>query len=152
MIVKWPGVVRSGTTSDQPVTSTDFYPTILEMAGLPARSAQHLDGVSLGSILRQSGPLTRNALYWHYPHYSNQGGFPGGAIRVGSEKLIERFEDGRVHLYDLARDPGEREDLASRQPARVAALRDQLHAWYREVGAKFLEPLPGGPEPWRPVK
>lgn len=150
MIVKWPGVVRAGTTSDEPVTSTDFYPTILEMAGLPGRPAQHLDGVSLGPILRQSGPLRRNALYWHYPHYSNQGGFPGGAIRVGSEKLIERFEDGRVHLYDLARDPGEREDRAARQPARVAALREQLHAWYREVGAKFLEPLPGGPAPWRP--
>jgi hypothetical protein len=69
---------------------------------------------------------------------------------VGNEKLIERFEDGRVHLYDLARDPGEREDLAARQPARVAALRDRLHGWYREVGAKFLEPLPGGPAPWRP--
>lgn len=150
MLVKWLGVTRPGTTSDQPVTSTDFYPTILEMAGLPARPAQHLDGVSLGPILRRSGRATRNALYWHYPHYSNQGGFPGGAIRAGNEKLIERFEDGRVHLYDLARDPGEREDLATRQPARVAALRDQLHAWYREVGAKFLEPLPGGPAPWRP--
>ncbi len=151
MIVKWPGVVRPGTTSYQPVTSTDFYPTILEMAGLPGRPSQHLDGVSLGPIIRRSGQLTRNALYWHYPHYSNQGGFPGGAIRVGNEKLIERFEDGRVHLYYLARDPGERGDLAARRPARVAALRNQLHAWYREVGAKFLEPLTGGPAPWRPL-
>lgn len=150
LIVKWPGVTNPGATSDQPVTSTDFYPTILEMAGLRGRPEQHLDGVSLGPILRRSGPLTRSALYWHYPHYSNQGGFPGGAIRVGHEKLIERFENGRVHLYDLARDPGEREDRAAQQPARVAALRDQLHAWYREVGAKFLEPLPGGPAPWRP--
>jgi arylsulfatase A-like enzyme len=151
MIVKWPGVVRPGSSSDQQVMSTDFYPTILEIADLPARPAQHLDGVSLGPILRRSAPLKRSALYWHYPHYSNQGGFPGGAIRLGDEKLIERFEDGRVHLYDLARDPGEREDLAVRQPARVAVLRDQLHAWYREVGAKFLEPLPGGPTPWRPL-
>lgn len=150
MIVKWPAVAQPGSISDQPVTSTDFYPTILEMAGLPAKGAQHLDGVSLGPILRQASPLTRDALYWHYPHYSNQGGFPGGAIRAGNEKLIERYEDGRVHLYDLVRDPGERDDLAARRPHRVAALRDQLHRWYREVGAKFLEPQADGPMPWRP--
>jgi arylsulfatase A-like enzyme len=137
-------------TTDRPVLSTDFYPTILEMAGLPPRPEQPLDGVSLVPLLRRSGAFDRDALYWHYPHYSNQGGFPGGAIRLGHEKLIERFEDGRVHLYDLAADPGERTDLAERRPDRVKALRDQLHRWYRDVGAKFLEPKPGGPAPWRP--
>ncbi len=150
LIIKWPGVVRPGATSDAPVISTDFYPTMLEMAGLPARPAQHQDGVSLAPILRQSGSLRRDALFWHYPHYSNQGGFPGGAIRVGSDKLIERFEDGRVHLYDLGRDPGERDDLAARQPARAAELRDRLHGWYQDVGARFLEAHPDGPAPWRP--
>jgi hypothetical protein len=109
-----------------------------------------LDGVSLAPILTQSGSLEREALFWHYPHYSNQGGFPGGAIRVGNDKLIERFEDGRVHLYDLGRDLGERDDLAARQPARVAELRTRLHAWYRQVGARFLEVRPDGPAPWRP--
>ena len=130
--------------------SPDLYPTMLEMAGAPARPAQHLDGVSLAPILRGSGGIAREALFWHYPHYSNQGGFPGGAVRVGTEKLIERYEDGRVHLYDLARDPGERDDLATSRPERVTALRARLHAWYREVGARFLEPLPDGPAPWRP--
>jgi arylsulfatase A-like enzyme len=150
LIVKWPGVTRAGATSDAPVISTDIYPTILEMAGRPAKPAQHLDGVSLAPILRQSGTLGRDALFWHYPHYSNQGGFPGGAIRVGHDKLIERFEDGRVHLYDLGRDVGERDDLAARQPARVAELRTRLHAWYRQVGAQFLQARPDGPAPWRP--
>jgi arylsulfatase A-like enzyme len=150
LLIRWPGVTRAGATSAEPAMSTDFYPTILEMAGLPARPAQHLDGISLAPVLRQSGPLGRDALFWHYPHYSNQGGFPGGAIRVGTDKLIERYEDGRVHLYDLARDPGEREDLAARRVDRVAELRNRLHAWYRQVGAEFLRAKPDGPAPWRP--
>ncbi len=150
LIVKWPGMTRPGTTSDEPVISTDFYPTLLDMAGLPARPAQHRDGVSLAPLLRQSGAPTRDALFWHYPHYSNQGGFPGGAIRVGREKLIECFEDGRVHLYDLAADPGERDDLAAARPDRVTALRSRLHAWYRDVGAEFLRPGADGAAPWRP--
>lgn len=150
LVIKWPGVTRAGTTSDQPVISTDFYPTMLEMAGLPSRPAQHLDGVSLVPLLKRTGALRRDSLYWHYPHYSNQGGFPGGAIRAGDEKLIERFEDGRVHLYDLKRDPGERTDLASRRPDRVARLRARLHKWYLDVGAQFLRAKPDGPAPWRP--
>ena len=116
------------------------------MTGAPLRPSQHLDGLSLVPVIHgDNGPL-HEALFWHYPHYSNQGGFPGGAIRVGSDKLIERFEDGRVHLYDLARDPGERTDRAGDDPSRVEELRRQLHAWYRSVGARFLEP----PLPWRP--
>jgi arylsulfatase A-like enzyme len=150
LIVKWPGVTRPGSTSDTPVISTDFYPTLLDIAGLPPRPDQHLDGLSLTPLLRDTGTIGRDALLWHYPHYSNQGGFPGGAIRVGTDKLIERYEDGRVHLYDLARDPGERDDLAEARSGRVAELRRRLHGWYREVGARFLEPVPGGPAPWRP--
>ena len=89
-------------------------------------------------------------LFWHYPHYGNQGGFPGGAISQGRYKLIERYEDGRVHLYDLEGDVGERNDLAAEQPERAAAMRARLHAWYDEVGAQFLSALPDGPEPWQP--
>lgn len=149
-LVKWPGVTRPGSTSGSPVTSVDYYPTILEMAGLPARPEQHKDGVSLVPILRGTGELDRDAIFWHYPHYSNQGGFPGGAVRMGNYKLIERYEDGRVHLYNLADDPGERDDLAEQLPGKVRSMRERLHAWYGEVGAKFLQPKPNGPEPWRP--
>ena len=151
-MIAWPGVTDSGGTCGVPVISNDFYPTLLEIAGLPARPEQHLDGVSLAPLLRDVGAtLDREALFWHYPHNSNQGGFPGGAIRAGDLKLIERFEDGRVHLFDLASDPGERADLADRRPEDVEDLRRRLHDWYDEVGARFLRPLEGGgPEPWRP--
>ncbi len=149
-LIRWPGVTEPGANCDVPVISTDFYPTILDMAGLPAKPGQHLDGVSLVPLLTGGTGLDRDAIFWHYPHYSNQGGFPGGAVRMGDWKLLERFEDGRVHLYDLALDIGEREDLAEGHPERVAAMRDRLHAWYQQVGAKFLEPKGGGPQPWRP--
>jgi arylsulfatase A-like enzyme len=133
-----------------PVISTDFYPTILDLAGLPARPDQHQDGVSLVPVLKGDGALARDALFWHYPHYSNQGGFPGGAVRMGRWKLAERYEDGRVHLYDLKEDIGERNDLAEIFPERAVSLRSRLHAWYRDVGAEFLRAKDGGPEPWRP--
>ena len=145
-----PGVTRPGTICTTPVTSIDFYPTLLQLIGGDLRPDQHLDGVDLGRLLRGETTLDRDAIYWHYPHYSNQGGFPGGAVRMGDWKLIERFEDGRVHLYNLATDPGERLDLANEQPERVETMRTKLHDWYVSVDAKFLQARDGGPEPWRP--
>ena len=150
-LIRAPGVTEPGSVSDQPVISTDFYPTMLELAGVDAQPQQHLDGVSLVPLLKGGASLDRDALYWHYPHYSNQGGFPGGAVREGDFKLVERFEDGRVHLFNLSDDIGERTDLAEQMPERVAAMRGHLHEWYREVDAKFLQPItPDGPQPWRP--
>jgi arylsulfatase A-like enzyme len=150
-IIRWPGVASPGSTCDVPVISTDFYPTMLDMAGLPPRPEQALDGVSLVPLLKQSGSIAARPLCWHYPHYSNQGGFPGGAIRAGDWKLIERFEDGRTHLYNLRDDVGERNDVAGQHPDRVTAMRTDLHRWYGDVGAKFLEPKPAdGLKPWRP--
>ena len=149
-VIRWPGVTRPGSACRVPVVSTDFHPTILDMAGLRLRPDRHLDGLSLVPLLRGGANLDRDALYWHYPHYSNQGGFPGGAVRMGDWKLLERFEDGRVHLYNLHDDLGEQHDLADAQPERVRTMRAKLHAWYKEVDAKFLRPKPDGPEPWRP--
>ena len=152
-LVRWPGVTSPGTTCDVPVISTDFYPTILAMAGLPPKPEQHKDGRSLVPLLKGEKGLAREALYWHYPHYGNQGGFPGGAIRMGDWKLLERLEDGRFHLYNLAEDIGEKNDLAEEHPQRVKEMREKLHAWYEEVDAKFLRPRkdgPDGPKPWRP--
>lgn len=149
-VIKWPGATEASSTCDVPVVSTDFYPTMLEMADLPAKPEQHKDGVSLVPLLKQNGAIKREAIYWHYPHYSNQGGFPGGAIRVGDYKLLERFEDGRVHLYNLKDDIAERDDLAMQMPDRATQMRKSLHAWYKEVDAKFLRAKEGGPEPWQP--
>jgi arylsulfatase A-like enzyme len=106
LIVAWPGVAKAGSLCDVPTISTDFYPTFLNLAGLPARPAQHLDGVSITPLLKGE-TLPQRPLFWHYPHYSNQGGPPGGAIRLGDYKLIEHFEDRRVELYNLKDDPGE---------------------------------------------
>jgi len=151
-VIKWPGVTEPGSTCDIPVISVDFYPTLLQIAGAASHAGSIVDGVSLVPLLKQdaaAGPAPDRPLYWHYPHYSNQGGFPGGAIRMGDWKLVERYEDGRVHLYRLDEDAGERHDLASELPDRVNAMRDRLHAWYKEVDAKFLQPKDGR-EPWRP--
>jgi arylsulfatase A-like enzyme len=149
-IISYPSVVKPGVCT-YPVISNDFYPTLLELAGLPLQKKQHLDGVSLLPLLKDNkSTINREALYWHYPHYSNQGGFPGGAIRSGSFKLVERYENGKASLYDLKEDPGERRDLAEKMPDRVKALRPKLHEWYREVGAKFLTVKGNSGEPWHP--
>jgi arylsulfatase A-like enzyme len=145
-IIRAPGLA-SGAVSDEPVSSIDFYPTLMELAGV--QTEHSIDGRSLVPILRGES-LDREALYWHYPHYPNQGGFPAGAIRIGPHKLIERYEDGRVHLFDLDEDPGERNDLAADFPERVSEMRRRLHAWYQEVDARFLEPSSDGSIPWRP--
>ena len=145
-LISWPGVTKGNQTSSVPVTSCDFYPTLLEIAGLPAKAKQHLDGVSLVPLLKGGKSIDRNALFWHYPHYSNQGGFPGGAMREGDFKLVERFEDGRVHLYNLKDDIGEKNDLSKRMPDRVNRMKAQLHQWYKSVDAKFLRAKPNGPQ------
>jgi arylsulfatase A-like enzyme len=150
-LIRAPGAVKANTVCDTPVISTDFYPTILDLAGVPPKPDQHLDGKSLVPLLKGEQTLDRDALFWHYPHYSNQGGIPGGAIRVGDYKLIERFEDGRNHLYNLKSDIGERHDLAAEMPDRVASMKSRLHAWYQDVDAKFLQPKRlGDAVPWRP--
>ncbi|HUT32451.1 MAG TPA: sulfatase [Planctomycetota bacterium] len=142
MIVRWPGVVEPGSVCSCPVTSTDFYPTMLEMAGLPAAPKQHVDGLSLVPLLKGGESLERKALFWHYPHYGNQGGSPGGAVRCGDYKLIEFYEDDRVELYDLARDIGERRNLATEMPAKATELRQMLHDWRKAVDAEMPTPNP----------
>jgi len=152
MIIKWPGVTRPGSTCSVPVTSTDFYPTMLEMAGLALRPEQHTDGVSLVPLLKGAPSLPRKALYWHYPHYSPQGGAPSGAIREGDHKLIEFFEDDRVELYDLSKDIGEKHDLAAEMPDVAARLRTMLHDWRRAVDARMPRPNPDYKEPGKGTK
>jgi len=146
-IVRYPGVTKPGTVSDEVICSIDLYPTVASAAGVDLE--HQIDGVDLLPALK-GGTLPQRSLYWHYPHYSNQGGIPGGAIREGDYKLVERYEDGRVHLYNLKEDIGERNDLAAQQPQRVARMRARLHAWYKTVDAQFLQREGQGPKPWRP--
>jgi arylsulfatase A-like enzyme len=141
LIVRGPGI-RRGVTDHTPVISNDLAPTLLELCGLPAAPRQHLDGMSLAGLLREGTALANRPLHWHYPHYGNQGGAPSGAIRVGDLKLIEWYEDGRLELFDLARDPGEQRDLARAQPAQAAALAARLQGWREGVGALMPRPNP----------
>lgn len=142
LIVTWPGVTKSGSVCRVPVTSPDFYPTILQMAGLPLMPEQHIDGASLVPLLAGTGEIEREAIFWHYPHYGNQGGTPYSAVRCGDYKLIEFFEDGRLELYNLAEDIGETRNIASSQPHTVSRLSQMLKDWRIEVGARIPLPNP----------
>jgi len=145
MMIRWPGSGSAGSVTDVPVTSTDFYPTMLEMAGLDLLPGQHMDGISLTPLLEGQGGLEAlkdRPLYWHYPHYSNQGGKPGAAIRLGDYKLIEFFDPGLVELYNLAHDLGESSNLAEQMPGKTREMLEMLHRWQEEVGAKGMDPNP----------
>jgi len=133
LIVRWPGHVKPASTCSEPVTSVDFHPTLLEIAGADRPADQACDGVSLVPLLRQTGRPKREAIFWHYPHYHHSA--PAGAVRQGDWKLIEFYEDGKLELYNLADDIGEKTDLAAAQPKRAAALRARLHAWRKSVNA-----------------
>jgi len=140
LIICWPGVVKAGTTCSVPVTSVDFYPTFLKILGAEGDSNQVLDGENILPLLKQTGTLERDAIYWHYPHYHHSR--PAGAIREGDYKLIEFFEDGRLELYNLKLDIGEKNNLAKTMPARAADLQRKLAEWRQSVGAKMPTPNP----------
>ncbi|MSU47679.1 MAG: sulfatase [Opitutus sp.] len=140
LIVRWPGVVKPGSVIDAVVSSPDFFPTLRDAAGIAARPGLKLDGVSFLPVLRGTGVLPSRALFWHYPHYGNQGGAPGGAVRQGDFKLIEWYEDGRRELFNLRDDLGETTNLAAKMPGKVDELAAQLAAWRREVGAVMPTP------------
>lgn len=148
LIMRWPGVVRPGSTSAVPVTTLDIAATVLDVAGAPFRDDALLDGTSLRPVLAGTGMPGPRDLIWHYPHYSNQGGRPAAALVAGGEKVVEHFEDGKVELFDLMSDPGERHDLSGERPARAAELQARLAAWQRRVGAAMPTPNPQPVDPF----
>ncbi len=143
LIVRWPKKIAPGTTSDTPVIGLDFYPTLLELAGLKPEEDQPMDGVSLMPLLTQSGEIERDAIYWHFPAYlqAYQKGMgpwrttPAGAIRVGDYKLIEFFEDGKLELYNLREDIGETKNLAEEIPDKTKELHQRMKAWRKKLDA-----------------
>ena len=143
LIIRWPGVVKPGSVCDTPVTSVDFFPTLLAAAGVPVPApAGPLDGIDVTPLLRGGTVARQDALYWHYPHYHAGGATPGGAIREGDYKLIDFYGEERFELYDLKADLGEQRDLAAEQPEKARALREKLHAWLRRVDAQMPTPNP----------
>ena len=138
----WSGVIPAGTTCDTPFSSPDLYPTLLELAGLPSRPEQHCDGLSFTHVLRHESEISPRPIFWHYPHYGNQGGTPACALRFGRYKLIEFFEDGHLELYDLQDDISEQHDLAASQEEVARELQALLDAWRTGVSGKLPAPNP----------
>lgn len=143
LIVKWPGTTRPGSVVEEPVVSTDFFPTIAEIAGVSLTKQEPLDGVSLVPLLNQrQDTLGREALYWHYPHYHGGGNKPSGAIRKGDYKLIQYFEDNTLELYNLDKDLGEQHNLAEEMPGKTQELLEELNTWRQDVNAQMSKPNP----------
>jgi arylsulfatase A-like enzyme len=144
MIIRYPGVVKPGSVISTPVSSVDFLPTFCEIAG---QKANNVDGVSLLPLLK-GGKLKDRPLFWHYPHYSNQGGEPSSAIRQGDWKLIEFYDRPRRELYNLRKDPGERENLVERESGHAKQLAAELQAWLKETGAVIPSKNPNADPAW----
>ena len=141
LIIKWPGEGLQGVVSDFPVTSPDFFPTIVQMIGFELENKNQKEGISMVPILKGSKKLEREAIYWHFPHYSNHGNqSPGGAIRSGDYKLLEYYENNTIQLFNLAEDIGEQNDLSTVEPERANKLRLLLTNWRRNVNAKMMFP------------
>jgi arylsulfatase A-like enzyme len=132
-IIRWPGRIASGSRNSTPLISTDFYPTLLQLTGCPSRKEQHVDGVSFSDVLLgERDSVDRDALFWHYPHNRHE-----AAVREGRYKLLHRFKEDRVELYDLETDIGEQTDLSEQQPKLATRLLGRLKQWQETVGAKF---------------
>jgi len=143
LAIRWPGVVKPGTKSTVPVISIDFFPTLMEVVGIK-NSIEGIDGESFVPLLKQTGGLKRDAIYFHYPHYHHQGFKPASAIREGDYKLIEWYEptlydeDNQISLFNVREDIGETIDLAKEMPELAARLREKLHKWRRSIGAQAM--------------
>ena len=144
--MRWPGVVEAGSTCETPVTSTDFYPTLLDAAGLPAMPDQHVDGVDLVPLLTQRGVIDREALFWHFPNYIGAGhpdpATPCSVIRLGDWKLIQYYEDNRIELYNLAEDVSESRNVAAAHPEKVQELHSRLVSWLHDADVQMPVPNP----------
>jgi arylsulfatase A len=139
LIIRWPGVTKSGSVCSEPVSSIDFYPTFLDMTSL-AGDPKHnvdMDGLSLAPLLKNpDAKLKRQSLYWHYPHYYPTT-TPVGAIRQGQWKLLEYFEDNHIELYDLSYDIGEKNNLSEKVPEKAEELHKCLEVWRKYVKAQM---------------
>lgn len=133
LIVRWPAVVKSGAVVGTPVSSPDYFATLADVA--ETKPTSKIDGVSLRPLLGGQAGLPERPLFWHYPHYGNQGGAPGAAVRRGDWKLIQWAEREQPELFNLRQDLSETENLAAQEPGRVQALLAELQAWQKDVGA-----------------
>jgi arylsulfatase A-like enzyme len=138
LIIRYPGKGEPGTQVKTPVSSIDYFTTIIEMTNSYDENYK-TDGVSFISLFRKD-KLPERPLYWHYPHYSNQGVEPGSAVRLGKYKLIDNFEKDRQELYDLENDISEKNDISVSNPEKTRELFKLLEDWRTKTNAKMMEP------------
>ena len=132
--VPWLNYIKS---TEVPVVSTDLYPTLLDLANLPLKNEQHIDGVSLKPLLEGSQKEINRPLFWHYPHYGNQGGEPSSIIQKNGWKLIHYWEDGREELFKLPSEEKDNENVISQYSDIANNLKNELLAWLKEVNAAY---------------
>ena len=139
-IIMDPKSTRKGATSPWPVTGADIFPTVLNYVGIDLEFPE-IDGLDLLNEAME-GEVNNRPIYWHYPHYANQGGNPGSIIRRGNYKLIHDLETGMKELYDLSQDIGESKNISGVEPQVEAELSALLDAWLEEQAPKPLLPNP----------
>ncbi|MCK4748115.1 MAG: sulfatase-like hydrolase/transferase, partial [Bacteroidales bacterium] len=143
LMIRYPGIRNAGSVCEQPVISTDFYPTLAELAGIPLPEQVNFDGQSVVRSLLEPELSYNRTLTWHYPHYHGSTWRPGSALRSDSWKLVEFYEDKTLELYDLSNDPEELNDLSKELPLVADTLRQRLHRILDEMGASYPVPRYG---------
>ena len=144
-IARGPGIDGDGRSCSRNIQSTDLLPTLLDMTSLAKPEGWEVDGNSFFASLRAEETTTAPPLYWHYPHYGNQGGSPASAILDGDLKLIEHLDDGKLELFNVEQDPGETNQLNDAQPQQLKRLHRMLQNWRIEVGARMPTARPDPP-------
>jgi arylsulfatase A-like enzyme len=139
LITRWPGHVPAGKVVDTPVINTSWFATLFELSGMKTRHT--FDAPSFARVLLGKRQRVR-PMFWHFPHYNNQGGRPGGAMRDGNWKFIEYYDTGDRELYNLATDSGESQNVAARHPDRTAEMSRRLHGWIKSMNAQTNAPNP----------
>ncbi len=142
MCVLWPGATKPGAVTDVPVIGADFYRTIAQMAGIPKLKGDPKDGANLTNLLQRGFPPARDKLFWHYPHYSTQGGRPGGSVRLGDWKLILWYEENSIEFYNLRSDPGEKKNLATDHGTKARGMLAMFNDWLTAIRSAMPQPNP----------
>jgi arylsulfatase A-like enzyme len=136
-----PWMHQKGNTIETAVTGADLFPTLLDLVAIPLKPEAHADGVSLEPLLKGEN-IANRSLYWHYPHYGNQGGEPVSIMRKDNWKMIHYWEDNHLELYDLNSDLGELNDLSSQYKDKVMVMEKDLMDWLKSMNTQYAEKDP----------